>query len=244
MALDLGFLISELLEERGVLARGLAHPSVFQQGSNANGGMGNLISNFGAVPVSPRNMFKLLRNGEVLLLFPGGVREALKKSGEDYELFWPDEAEFVRIAARFNGTIVTLAGVGIDDAIDVVASGQDLLKLPLVGDRLRESSANIQKVREDEPNLVFPITLPKNLNRLYFKFGKAKPLTKAIVDDKEAVASIYGDIKAELEGDIRYLLEMRDKDPYKDILPRMAWEQTRVVDGRVQQRAPTFETHE
>ena len=165
-----------------MLARGLAHPSVFQQGSNANGGMGNLFSNFGAVPVSPRNMFKLLRNGEVLLLFPGGVREALKKSGEDYELFWPDEAEFVRIAARFNGTIVTLAGVGIDDAIDVVASGQDLLKLPLVGDRLRESSANIQKVREDArgyPGVVaqlnealpFADTLSRHYRQAFIEFG-------------------------------------------------------------------------
>jgi hypothetical protein len=45
---------------------------------------------FGAVPVSPRALFKLLKRGESTLLYPGGVREAFKstKKGEAYRLFW------------------------------------------------------------------------------------------------------------------------------------------------------------
>ena len=45
---------------------------------------------FGAVPVSPRALFKLLKRGEPTLLYPGGVREAFKstKKGEGYKLFW------------------------------------------------------------------------------------------------------------------------------------------------------------
>ena len=34
---------------------------------------------FGAVPVSPRNMYRLLKRGDNVLLFPGGVSEALHK---------------------------------------------------------------------------------------------------------------------------------------------------------------------
>lgn len=36
-----------------------------------------LMAKFGAVPVTPRNMLKLLRAGEAVLLYPGGVKEAL-----------------------------------------------------------------------------------------------------------------------------------------------------------------------
>ena len=40
---------------------------------------------FGAVPVTPRNYFKLLENNEMVLLFPGGVREANHGKGEECE---------------------------------------------------------------------------------------------------------------------------------------------------------------
>lgn len=34
-----------------------------------------LITTFGGVPVSAKNMFQLLKGGEHVLLYPGGVRE-------------------------------------------------------------------------------------------------------------------------------------------------------------------------
>lgn len=64
---------------------------------------------FGAVPVSPSAFYRLMRNGEAVLLFPGGVREAYKQRGEEYQLFWPGRPEFVRMAARFGATIVPFA---------------------------------------------------------------------------------------------------------------------------------------
>ena len=33
------------------------------------------MTTFGAVPVGGRNVFRLMQNGEAVLLFPGGVRE-------------------------------------------------------------------------------------------------------------------------------------------------------------------------
>ena len=50
------------------------------------------MSEFGAVPVSGRNFIRLLQNGEAVLLFPGGVREAYRRRGEEYQLFWPQKA--------------------------------------------------------------------------------------------------------------------------------------------------------
>merc|ERR1711924_101732 len=100
---------------------------------------------------------------------------------------WPEEQEFVRIAAKFGATIVPLSGVGIDDSVDIIASSQELLDFPLVGDFLKQSIENVQTVREDE-TLVFPLTRPRTLNRLYFKFGRPIELAEAgpgLVSDKE-----------------------------------------------------------
>ena len=36
-----------------------------------------IMAKLGAVPVSPRNMMKLLKAGKAVLLYPGGVKEAL-----------------------------------------------------------------------------------------------------------------------------------------------------------------------
>lgn len=238
LALDLGFLISGLLEEGGILARGLAHPSIFQEDSSAgagsvNSGMRGLFTNFGAVPVTPRNMFKLLRNEEVLLLFPGGAREALKEKGEEYQLQWPEEQEFVRIAAKFNATIVPLSGVGIDDSIDIVASGNDLLGVPVIGDFLKQSMVDLPKVREDE-TLVFPLTRPRSINRLYFKLGKPIRTSKDLVNDKEKCEEIYQEAKQGVEDGIMYLKQKRSQDPYKDLIPRVLYEQN------TSRKAPTF----
>ena len=57
----------------------------------SQGGFGAIdFPTFGAVPVSPRALYKLLKRGDPTLLYPGGVREAFKstKRGESYKLFW------------------------------------------------------------------------------------------------------------------------------------------------------------
>ena len=41
--------------------------------------MSDLYRNFGAVPVSGKTMFKLLKTGYSTLLYPGGAREALHR---------------------------------------------------------------------------------------------------------------------------------------------------------------------
>eukprot|EP00887_Chlorella_sp_A99_P005096 scaffold25.g5096.t1 len=59
------------------------------------------MTEFGAVPVSGKNFFQLMRNGEAVLLFPGGVREAYKRRGEEYRLFWPDKATSENVDESF-----------------------------------------------------------------------------------------------------------------------------------------------
>ena len=104
--LDLGLIIAQLIEDRGIVARGLAHPVVF---SNENapvdeplnpgivdksnsGGVSDprTFRKFGAVKVTPRNYYRLLQTGQNVLLFPGGVREVFHGKNEAYKLFWPE----------------------------------------------------------------------------------------------------------------------------------------------------------
>ena len=40
--------------------------------------------------------------------------------GEEYKLFWPDQPEFVRMAARFEATIVPFGVIGEDDLAEVL----------------------------------------------------------------------------------------------------------------------------
>lgn len=87
------------LYARGIKARGLAHKSHFDTGSP----LGPIFKRFGAVAASPRSAFRLLAEGEAVLLFPGGAAEVNKGKGEDYKLLWKKEADFVRLAARFPG---------------------------------------------------------------------------------------------------------------------------------------------
>lgn len=42
--------------------------------------------------------------------------------GEEYKLFWPEQPEFVRMAARLGATIVPFGVVGEDDLTEVLVN--------------------------------------------------------------------------------------------------------------------------
>jgi len=52
-----------------------------------------------------------------VLLFPGGVRESNHGKGENNLLFWPEETDFVRAAAKFDALIVPFGAVGAADSV-------------------------------------------------------------------------------------------------------------------------------
>ncbi|KAL7526569.1 hypothetical protein ACHAXR_006268 [Thalassiosira sp. AJA248-18] len=172
IGLDLGMIIAQLLVERNIAARGLAHPIVFQGGNGGGAGPtgppqritkrdkdgpvdppAGDFQMFGAVQVSPKNFYRLMASGQTGLLFPGGVREVFHGKGEDYELFWPEKADFVRVAARFNATIVPISAVGAADSANILLDPEELLNLPFgLGERLKNSSENTISARFDQSN--------------------------------------------------------------------------------------------
>ena len=54
-----------------------------------------------------------------------------------YTLLWPEKSEFVRVAAKYNPTIVPFAAVGAEDSVEVVLDGKEVLGLPWLGEQVR-----------------------------------------------------------------------------------------------------------
>ena len=264
IGLDLGMIIAELLEKRNIAARGLAHPIVFQGGNGFGGGAGPTgpsgritkrnkdgavdpppgdFQTFGAVMVTPKNFYRLMQSGQTGLLFPGGVREVFHGKGEEYELFWPEKTDFVRIAARYNATIVPISAVGAADSANILLDAEELLNLPFgLGDRLKNSSDSMISARFDAGNsderFVPPLVVPSVPARHYFVFGK--PFDTSTVDpkDKDACATLYGGVKSELRRGLDDVLVARESDPFKNFAQRYAVER---ISGKP---APTFPVDE
>ncbi|KAM4108577.1 hypothetical protein ACB094_03G054500 [Castanea mollissima] len=230
--LELPSLAEGFLREKNIMIRGLAHPMLFSrmfESSSSEFSITDWVKVFGAVPVTGSNFFKLLSTKSHVLLYPGGSREALHYKGEEYKLFWPDQQEFVRMAARFGATIVPFGAVGEDDVAEMLLDYNDLIKIPVVNDLIREAiSQNTMKVRDEtkgevaNPNLSFPLMVPKIPGRFYYLFGK--PIkTKGredILKDKQVANQLYLQIKAEVERNMAFLIEKREEDPYRSIVDR------------------------
>jgi len=210
------------------------------------GGLGDFTT-FGAVPVSGMNFYRLMKQGEAVLLFPGGVREAFKRRNEKYELFWPTQPEFVRMAIKHDAIIVPFAAVGAEDSFEIVADARDLLNNPLLGANVRERATKMPRARAvdtrftdgdegDEELFIQPVLAPKTPERFYFRFMEPIDLRQrsVAIDDDEAVAHIYGECKRACQDGIKYLHSKRNEDPFASLPARLLYERASSS------QAPTF----
>jgi 1-acyl-sn-glycerol-3-phosphate acyltransferase len=74
----------------------------------------------GVVDGTQENVDVLLRRGELVLVLPGGLREALKPRELRYRLLWGRRYGFVRAALRAGVPLIPLAGIGADEVFDLV----------------------------------------------------------------------------------------------------------------------------
>ncbi|KAJ0113473.1 hypothetical protein Patl1_03104 [Pistacia atlantica] len=122
LGLELIPMICRLFIERKISLRGVAHPFLFtklRENSCHYIPPFDAIAMTGAVPVLANNFYKLLSSKSHILLYPGGLREALHRKGEEYKLFWPKQPEFIRMAAIFGAKIIPFGVVGEDDLSEV-----------------------------------------------------------------------------------------------------------------------------
>ncbi|XP_078445009.1 esterase/lipase/thioesterase family protein [Wolffia australiana] len=246
MGLELSPLYEEFLREKKVAVRGMAHPLLFSskmESSLPEFSRNDLMKVFGALRVSPLSMYRLFSEKSFVLLYPGGAREALHRKGEEYKLFWPDQPEFVRMAARFGVTIVPFGVIGEDDVTELVIDYDDLQNIPIVKGWIEEVNDGGTRVRDDtdgelNQDLHFPGLLPKIPGRFYYLFGKPIKMAgkEAILKDRENAKKLYLQTKAEVENIIAYLKRKREEDPYRSILQRAFYQ---AANGP--REIPTFE---
>ncbi|KAI3915702.1 hypothetical protein MKX01_015527 [Papaver californicum] len=248
MGLELTHFLGEFWREKKTPFRSLAHPEAFSpktETSLKEFSMDDFFIIFGGVPVSPSNLYRLLSNNSFILLFPGGAREALHRKGEEYKCFWPDQPEFVRMAAKFGATIIPFGVVGEDDITQYVLDYDDQMKIPFLRDFINESNRDIKNIRVDakgevaNQDMFIPGVLPKIPGRFYYLFGK--PIeTKGMEEemkDKDNANAMYLKIKSEVENLLSYLLKKREKDPYRGIIQRTIYKAMKAPTNQV----PTFE---
>ncbi|CAI8613448.1 unnamed protein product [Vicia faba] len=248
LGLELVPLVSRILLERDILVRGIAHPMIFRKEKNGRLPEVSSFDTFrimGAVPVAPSNLFKLLSSKSHVLLYPGGMREALHRKGEEYKLFWPEQSEFVRMAARFGAKIVPFGAVGEDDLGEVVFDYDDLMKIPYFKSEIENLTKEAMPLRADASGEVanqqvhLPGILPKVPGRFYYYFGKPIETKgrKQELKDREKSQELYFEVKSEVERCIAYLKEKRESDPYRSILSRLLYQATHGFTSDI----PTFE---
>lgn len=82
LGLELFPLVSQFMIERNIVLRGIAHPMMFKKlkdGKLPELSQYDTYRIMGAVPVSGTNFYKLLSSKSHVLLYPGGMREALHR---------------------------------------------------------------------------------------------------------------------------------------------------------------------
>lgn len=258
VGLDVNLLVPELVRQ-GIVVRGLGHPIHFvNNGRDELGGRvpglgpkrtGNILEDnpelfrrFGALPVTPKNYYRLMETGQNVLLFPGGHKEVFHGRGDEYKLFWPEKVDFVRTAAKFNATIVPVCAVGIPESLRIIADSKEAESIPFLFDSYKELISNSAAARfdtaaEDEYFLP-PLVAPGLPSRNYFVFGRALETKSLDPKDKEACKEVYQKLKDEIYTGLDAIRSAREKDPYKDAPRRLAYERF------MGKKAPTFDISE
>lgn len=212
--LDAPLLAHEILRRTGRLPRGLAENVLIDVP-----GLRDFLQHFGIVRGNRHNCTTLLRQGEVVAVFPGGGREAMSGKHQKYVLDWRGRTGFARMAIETGAPIVPMGMIGGDDVYDIVFDGAHPAMRPL-----REVVKAVGLRANLTPPLIRglgPTLLPKP-ERFYFSLGD--PIdTSAWVDAsdrEEAALELQGVVRKALEEEIKFLLSQRDADRGRSLLGR------------------------
>ena len=172
-SLDAPLMLSAIYSRHGVLLRALGDHAHF-----VIPGWGEAVRNSGGVDGTPENCAELMRQGQSILVFPGGAREVNRRKGEDYDLIWKQRTGFARLAIQHGYDIIPFAVVGPNETFTILADADDVMATRLwrwldhrvdISRRLRGGDLLSPLVRGMGPTL-----LPRP-QRFYFGFGERIP---------------------------------------------------------------------
>jgi 1-acyl-sn-glycerol-3-phosphate acyltransferase len=84
-----------------------------------------LAAGCGVVDGTQASADRLLQDDQLVLVLPGGLREAVKPRELRYQLLWGHRYGFVRAALRNAAPLVPLASTGTDELFDFVGNAHD-----------------------------------------------------------------------------------------------------------------------
>ena len=115
--MDLPVLLSLVLDATGRPVRALGDRVVF-----AAPFFRDWAHKLGAIEGAPEAAVELLTDDQLVLVYPGGAREALHDPEDAYRLEWEKSHGFIRTALRAGKPIVPVAGIGNEELYVQVVS--------------------------------------------------------------------------------------------------------------------------
>jgi 1-acyl-sn-glycerol-3-phosphate acyltransferase len=220
---DIPFVVLGIHDETGVLVRSLGERQHFRVPL-----WRDLLARFGTVDGSREATRRLMRAGEPVLVFPGGGREVARRRGDYYPLVWRERIGFARLALEFGYPIVPFAMIGVDDMWDVVADADDPVYAPA---RALAARADV------DPDLLFPVVRglgPTPLPRPQRIYARLRAPVAASDfgtswDDAAGAAALRDAVRESVAAGIEELLEERESDPARRLIPRIAGEAGRLT---------------
>lgn len=151
-----------------------------------------IAASVGTVDGTPENVDRLLEREELVLVLPGGLREAVKPRGLRYRLLWGRRYGFVRAAIRNRAPMVPLASVGADDWFDFVGNAY------VRG----ESWLHLKGIPVPLPSRILPIP---HLVPLHFVVGE--PIVPRFSPERHDDRAALRSMRREIEGALHELFE-------------------------------------
>jgi 1-acyl-sn-glycerol-3-phosphate acyltransferase len=155
-------------------------------------GVRRLAAAVGIVDGTPENVDALLAADELVVVLPGGLREAVKPHELRYRLLWGHRYGFVRAAIRNHAPLVPIACLGADDLFHLVGNAF---------------------ARARRLHLPFPLPRPAHLfpfphlRALRFVIGEPIPVDDPGHDDGHDEAHRVRRLRREVEGAIHEMIE-------------------------------------
>ncbi len=94
-------------------------------------GWRELAKTFGFVKGSRENCAAMMNAGKSLVVYPGGMRETVKRHGEAYQLTWKKRVGFARMAIQHGYDIIPVAQVGNEEAFQLMVDPDEMMETPL-----------------------------------------------------------------------------------------------------------------
>ena len=191
---DAYLLYPHLVRESGRFPRGLGDRVLFHH-PIVGRTLGAILRMGGSHPGEPKIAQALLERGHLLLVYPGGAREALKPAEQRYKLRWEGRPGYLRVAAMAQVPVIPILATGIDDLWTPV--GYDRWISPLFL----------------EDRIALPLTMgsfgpiPNKVKITYHVQEPIAPPPREIAGDREKLLAVHEKLVGDLQLRLDRLVE-------------------------------------